>query len=199
MLQLIETICFIDGQFHRIPFHELRMNRSRSHFFGEVQPISLLQMLGIPESFETGTIKCRVTYSKEVESIEYETYHPRLIRSLRLVYGDAIDYSYKYKKRDSLEELLKTKGEADEILIIRNGLVTDTSFTNVAFLKEGIWYTPATPLLPGTRREYYITQKQLVPADIQPGDLYQYEAARLINAMLSLEDAVPISIANIGY
>jgi 4-amino-4-deoxychorismate lyase len=118
---------------------------------------------------------------------------------LKLVYDDAIDYSYKYKNRYSLNELLNLRGDADEILVVKRGLIADTSFTNVVFLKEGIWYTPATPLLPGTRREHYLRIKHIIPADIRPDDLYKYEEVRLINAMLSLEDSAPIPIANLFF
>ncbi len=199
MLQLIETICFENGIFQRIPLHEERLNRSRNHFLGKVEPIFLAPLLKIPESLNTNKVRCRITFTKEIESIEYELYNKRAITSLQLVFDDAIDYSYKYKQRDSLNALLSLRGNADEILVVKSGLITDTSFTNVVFLKEGVWYTPATPLLPGTRREHYLRINQIFPADIQPDDLYKYEEARLINAMLSLEDSATIPIANLIF
>jgi len=197
MLQLIETICYQDGIFQRVPLHEERMNRSRKHLFQEMEPLSLAQLLKIPESLKFKTVRCRVTYAREIESVEYELYSLRKISSLKLVYDDAIDYSFKYKNRDSLNSLLNRRGDADEILVVKHGLITDTSFTNAVFLKEGIWYTPATPLLPGTRRKSYLQLNQLVPIDIKPDDLHLYEEVRLINAMRSLEDSNSIPINSI--
>jgi 4-amino-4-deoxychorismate lyase len=197
MLQLIETICFEKGAFQRIPLHEERMNRSRHHFFGSTDKISLGQHLIVPESLKNETLKCRVTYSEEIEQIEYEVYTVKHITSLKLVRDDTIDYNYKFRDRVELNNLLKMRGDSDEILIIKNGEVTDTSFTNIVFLKEGKWFTPEHPLLPGTRREYYIRMNLIKPISITPDDLWQFEEARLINSMRSLEDGKPILISDI--
>lgn len=199
MCQLIETICYQDGIFQRVSFHEERMNRTRMHLFQEMEPLFLEEILKIPDSLKFETVKCRITYSIDIENIEYEQYNTKTITSLKLIHDDAIDYFFKYKNRDSLNALLNLRGEADEILVVKNGLITDTSFTNVVFLKEGIWYTPATPLLAGTRREYYLQLRRFIPADIKPKDLHLFEEARLINAMRALEDASSIPITNISY
>lgn len=198
MLQLIETICYDNGIFQRIPLHEERMNRSRKHLFQGMEPLSLAPMLKIPESLKNEKVRCRVTYGREIENIEYEPYSLKLIRGLKLVWDDAIDYSHKYKNRDSLNILLEDRGSKDEILIVRNGLITDTSFTNIIFLQNGYWYTPAMPLLPGTRRAEYLLNRKIFPRNIRPEELKYYEEARLINAMRSMGDSNPIQIKNIN-
>lgn len=198
MLQLIETICYDNGIFQRIPLHEERMNRSRKHLFQDMEPLSLAPILKIPESLKNEKVRCRVTYGRGIENIEYEPYSLKLIRSLKLVWDDAIDYSHKYKNRDSLNILLEDRGSKDEILIVRNGLITDTSFTNIIFLQNGYWYTPAMPLLPGTRRAEYLLNRKIFPRNIRPEELKYYEEARLINAMRSMGDSNPIQIKNIN-
>ena len=197
MFQLIETICFESGAFQRIPLHENRMNRSRYHLFGRTEQLSLDRLLCIPESLKDQKVKCRVTYSVQVEDIEYEPYIPKKIRCLQLVRDDTIDYTFKLKDREQLNRLLNQRGRADEILIVKNGFITDTSYTNIAFLREGKWFTPASPLLSGTRREEYLQKNLLFPCMIRPDELHLYQEARLINAMLSLEDTEPISTTSI--
>jgi len=197
MFQLIETICFENGAFQRIPLHENRMNRSRYHLFGRTKQLSLNRLLCIPESLIDQKTKCRVTYSDQVEEIEYEPYIPKKIRSLQLVRDDTIDYTFKLKDREQLNRLLNQRGHADEILIVKNGFITDTSYTNIAFLREGKWFTPASPLLSGTRREEYLQKNLLFPCMIRPDELHFYEEARLINAMLSLGDTEPIPTTSI--
>ncbi len=199
MLQLIETICYEKGNFHRLPLHEDRMNRSRRHFLGKCTPISLSQSLIIPETMKKQKIRCRVTFSNSIENIEYEPYILNKIESLKLVKSDAIAYSFKFKNRDSLNDLLEQRGEMDEILIVRSGFITDTTFTNIAFLQNGYWYTPAWPLLAGTRREESLKQCKIFPRNIKPEELKYYEEARLINAMRSLEEGEPIPIENIRW
>jgi len=197
MLQLIETICYENGTFHRVPLHEERMNRSRRHFLGVCAPILLTQALEVPGNLKNRKVRCRVTYSEAIENIDYEAYTIKNIQSLKLVNGGSIDYSYKYKNRDSLNRLLEERGKQDEILIVRNGFITDTSFTNIVLLQNGYWYTPALPLLTGTRRTDYLFQRKIFPRNIRQEELKYYEEARLINAMRSMKDSGPIEIKNI--
>jgi len=198
MLQLIETICYENGTFHRIPLHEDRMNRARRHFLGVCAPIFLTQSLEVPDNLKSKKVRCRVTYSDMIENIEYGSYIFKKIESLKIVEGEAIDYSFKYKNRDSLNRLLEYRGSKDEILIVRNGLITDTSFTNIIFLQNGYWYTPALPLLHGTRRAEYLFNRKIFPRNIRPEELKYYEEARLINAMRSQYESNPILIKNIS-
>ena len=85
-----------------------------------------------------------------------------------------------------------------EILILKNGLITDVSFANIAFYDGKGWYTPDSPLLKGTKRAYYIEKGLLIEKRISPADLPKYQKARLINAMLDLEDSHDILIGNIN-
>ena len=197
MLQLIETISFDNGAFQRIPLHEDRMNRSRRDLFESLDPLSLDQFLQIPESLKDQKVKCRISYADKIEDIEYQIYIQKEIKSLKLVSDDTINYNYKFKNRDSLNSLLIKRCNADEILIVKNDQITDTSFTNIVFLKQGIWFTPESPLLPGTRRKDYLLKNLIFPRIIRPDELHQYEGARLINAMLSLEEAETIPITSI--
>lgn len=197
MLQFIETICFEHGAFQRIPLHQERMNRSRNHFFNSPDIISLKELLDIPELLRNLKVKCRITYSDCIENIEYETYTPKETGKLKCVYDDHINYAYKLKNRKAIELLLARRGEADDILIVKEGCVTDASYANVLFLKENRWYTPEHPLLQGTRRAHYLQNGMISAIQIKPADLWQFEEVRLINAMLSIEDAVSIPINRI--
>lgn len=197
MLQLIETICWQNGSFHRLPFHEDRMDLARKHFFGKPNKISLTDFLRIPDYLNNQIVKCRVTYSSEVENIEYETYKITSIKSLKLIEDDSIEYNYKFRNRDHLNKLLEMRGNSDEILIVKDGHITDTSFSNILFLRDGTWFTPENPLLKGTRREFYLQNKLISLKLIKPDELLLYEEARLINSMRSIEDGEPIRITEI--
>lgn len=197
MLQLIETICYDDGVFQRIDLHEQRLNYTRKALFGSTDWISLESHLSVPAELSDKKVKCRISYSSQITAIEYHSYTPKRIRNLKLVFDDQISYQFKFKDRDSIERLSDRKGNFDEILIIKNNLVTDTSFSNIIFLKNGIWYTPNRPLLEGTRRKDYIKHNLIVPIQISLTDIYLYEEAKMINAMLSIEDTESINIHSI--
>jgi 4-amino-4-deoxychorismate lyase len=122
----------------------------------------------------------------------------RHIRSLKLVYDDNISYSYKYTDRTNILRLFDLREECDDILIIKNGKVTDSSYANVIFRDfNGTWVTPATFLLHGTRRSNLLFNKLIREVDIGVSDLHLYTDLRLINAMLGIEDSESIPVSQI--
>src|SRR5699024_9151531 len=124
-----------------------------------------------------------VIYNEIIESIEFIPYEKREVNSLKLIEAN-IDYHYKYEKRPELNTLFQQKKKCDDILITQNGFLTDTSIANIALLKEGIWYTPKSPLLKGTKRAALLHHGLIVEADIHQDELQNYEKARLFNAMI---------------
>ena len=73
-----------------------------------------------------------------------------------LIIDNQINYNSKKLNRINIDTLYAKKALNDEIIIIKNGLVTDTSIANIAILYEGKWLTPKTPLLYGTTRSRYL-------------------------------------------
>ena len=181
MTKLLETIRIESGRPLFLPYHEARMRRSRAALWGLDEPIGLAERLRPPA--REGLWRCRVVYGRQIEQIEYLPYTPRPVRTLKLVYAD-IDYSLKYLDRSALEALSAQKGEADDILIVKAGLVTDTTIANIAFLRDGRWYTPQHPLLEGTTRARLLKEGRLIPAKITPDDIPRYEGFALLNAMI---------------
>ena len=101
-----------------------------------------------------------------------------------IVKDNDIDYSFKSTDRTCLNRLATQKGDCDEIIIIKNGLVTDTSFTNIAIYKHGMWLTPKHPLLLGTKRAALLEKGIIQEADITVDDLMKAEKVSLFNAMI---------------
>ena len=89
------------------------------------------------------------------------------------------------------------KGDADDIIIVKNGLITDSSFANLLFFNGLQWLTPAQPLLKGTQRAKLLEQEQVITAEIRTADLSNFIKVRLVNAMLRFEDEVDILIDSI--
>lgn len=115
-------------------------------------------------------------------------YTIRKIQTFKLVHNNDIDYSKKFADRSVLDSLVQQKGDCDEILIVQNGLITDTSFSNIIFKKENVWVTPKTPLLKGTCRARLLEKGIIEPADIEISHLKQFSHFMLINAMLDFDE-----------
>ena len=91
---------------------------------------------------------------------------------------------------------LKDAVNEDEIIIVQNGQITDTSYSNLVFFDGEKWITPTTYLLNGTMRQSLLQTKQIIEKPIQVEDLNRFESFKLINAMMDLEESpeLPISI-----
>jgi len=199
MSLLFETIRVTDGVLQNLEYHNYRLNESRKALFDAPDLIYLEQCIHVPAIYTKGLFKCRVKYSMQIEDISFEAYSTRLVRSLKLVEDNSISYSYKFSNRDHLSELLLKKGNCDDILIIKNGFITDTSYSNIVFFDGYRWYTPLSPLLPGTMRRHLLVNKLISEAEIKVTDLNNYHQARLINAMLPFYAKMDIEINAIGY
>jgi 4-amino-4-deoxychorismate lyase len=167
------------------------MNRSREHLFHTFSTIDLSHHIIPPDT--NGPYRCRVLYGHEIEKIEYLPYRPKAIHTLKLI-TSSIEYHYKYADRSALDRLLAAHPSADEIILIQNGLVTDCTIANLAFFKEGCWYTPKTPLLEGTMRAKFLENGILKPKDIRKEDIETYTHVALINAMIGFKILKSVTI-----
>jgi 4-amino-4-deoxychorismate lyase len=158
----------------------------------------LQDLLGVPDAFSQGLVRCNIFYDAVIRGIEFSAYIRKEIRSLRLVEDNTINYPLKFSDRQALLALFEQRGEADEIIIVKNGLLTDTSMSNLVFTDGQRWFTPATPLLRGTCRERLLAEGRIVERIIRQGDLEGFTGCRLINAMRDLDDGELIPVSGIS-
>ena len=126
----IEVVKVKDGVFIDAQPHINRIFRTTSLFFRKPLIVELTDNM-IPMDLNKGVIKCRIVYNSQVISIEFEPYKMRSIASLAIVEDSTIDYSYKYLNRDHINKLFARREECDDILIVKNTLITDTSYSNL--------------------------------------------------------------------
>ena len=185
----LETIKAVDGKALHMPYHQKRYEFVLKHFgMWEFQNLNLFV-----KPPKDGTYRCRLVYSlinpKTIE-VEYYKYKKRKVESLKLIYDDEIDYSFKSTCREKIDTLFSKKNDCDDILIVKNSLITDTSIANIVFYKDGIWLTPKKPLLKGTTRERFLDEGKIVQADIKVEDLKSFSKVALLNAMIDF-DIIP--------
>ncbi len=179
----IETMRACSGRILNADEHLRRMARTMREAYGLDLADDPIGALTVPPEAD----KCRMVYGRTIVSVEFSAYQPREIRSLRLVEApDTLDYHLKYADRSALNALLELRDGADDILIVRRGCITDTSFTNVVFDDGHSLLTPAEPLLPGTMRASLLASGLIRPARITPADLPRFRHIHLINALRPL-------------
>jgi 4-amino-4-deoxychorismate lyase len=199
MSPLVESIKLQDGKLSNLGYHQNRMNDALAELFPEARAIELAKVISIPENCSSGIFKVRVLYGPIVETVEIEPYHFRTIQSLRVVHHKSIDYHLKYTDRQILQELFAKRGDADDIIIVKNGLVTDAFAANLIFFDGQKWITPKSPLLKGTQRQFLLEQGIISEQEIMESDLPSFQKVGLINAMVSFEEMPVVPVEKIYY
>ena len=192
-----EAIKLKDGILYNLEYHQMRVNRTLKQFFGTSIDLSVLAQL-IPEDQKSGLYKCRVLYNAQIVSVECTPYLFRSIQSVGVVNANHINYDYKYADRSDLNRLLE-KSECDDMILIKDGLVTDSSFANLVFQSPNGLYTPTSYLLQGTKRTYLLNKGIIREQEIRKEDLTRYERVFFINALIDLADNVSVDIQSLRY
>ena len=194
-MRFIESICLKDGSYQNLSYHQVRINKTFATFFSEVTPHSLVEVL--PAIKLSGTYKVRLIYDSDTTDIEYSAYEKRKIQTIEIIESPPFDYSFKFEDRATIHQLTKAT-KADEVMISINGMITDGSYANLVFKKEGIWFTPQQCLLNGVKRSLLLDERIIKEVPIRSADLHWFESVSLINAMLDIGDIeIPTSQVSI--
>jgi len=181
-LKLFETIRVENGRYLNLAYHIWRFNLSRRKLgFDTNIPFSL------PEPPSDSIFRAKITYSKQIENIEFFPYSDnRSFSSFQIVFADEVKYDLKYFDRKIFDDLKKNI-KTDDILIVKNGFVT--SIANIAFWDDdvGVWITPKKPLLKGTVRERLLRMRLIFEENIYLENLKSFKAFAITNAMLGVK------------
>lgn len=178
-INFFETIRCDDYDVFHLEYHNARVARTVA------MNLSLNEYIYPPSE---ALLKCKVIYNEEgVVDISYSPYIKREINSFQLVYDDKIEYAKKSTNREAIDSLFAQKKEADEIIIIKNSLVTDTSIANIALFDGTSWLTPKEPLLKGTTRARLLEEDVIFEKDITVEMLQKAKKITLLNAMVDMD------------
>lgn len=198
MSLLIESIKLVDGRYYNLFYHESRMNKALRTLCGVSEHFELEQFLSNFEPPGQGLYKCRITYDDQSKTIEFLPYTFKPIQTLKVIEHDRISYEFKYQDRRTINRLFDLRRECDDILIIKRGLVTDSSYCNIVFRNNGTWYTPWSPLLKGTQRQKLLEHDMIVEEEIRVKDISSFKTFKLINAMWEF-DGPELDVSNIIF
>ena len=183
MSSYLETIKALDGKLYHLEYHQARYERVLKSL-GVIEYKRVQDYINPPKN---GLFRCRVLYNINSISVTYHEYKKRKVETLKIVYDDFIDYQLKAENRENLNILYKQRESCDDVLIVKNGLLTDTTIANIALYKDGIWYTPKKPLLYGTTRERLLKEKKIITKKIYISDIFDYTKVALLNAMVDFD------------
>ena len=167
--RFIESIRVCNGAFCSLEWHLQRMRQTATHWQYPLD-LSLLSWK-VPEEASTGVFKCRIVYDTQIREITYSAYQPRMMR------------------------LTRQKGICDDILITKDGFITDTSYSNVVLENSEGLFVPHTCLLNGTRRQRLLAEGIVKERPIRTSDLNQYNRLYLINALIGLEENISLPLS----
>lgn len=199
MFPLLETIRIIDGIPRNLDYHQKRFENSYEKFYGTKTKLKLAEIISVPPEYNEGKIKARFLYNNDSYECNFSKYIPIKISSLRLIVNNNIEYSLKYADRTAINNLYEMRGECDDILIIKNGIITDSSFANIVLFDRRTWFTPKKPLLKGSCRERLIFEGKITPAEIKVEDLKLFSEFKLINALRDFEEQKSSNISGIFH
>lgn len=186
MYPLFESIRVEGGSVHLLQYHQKRLERSYLYMFKKKCAWQLNSM--IPELPKEGSFKLRFLYNKDRFTFELLPYTSRKIERLKLIEIDSYSYNHKFTDRSGLDNVYKLRGDCDDVLLTKNGFLTDTSYCNILLFDGSQWVTPEKPLFEGVQREFLINQQRVTPKQIHVNDLSDFISFQLINALNPFEE-----------
>jgi len=183
MCLFVESIQLNNGEFKRLELHQERIRRAMSDYYPTQNPFELESVLSNISYPPEGLYKCRIVYDTRIHSLEFIPYVKREIHTLRLV--DTLMKSTPYKKenRRLLNDAFNLRGDCDDVILMKKGYLTDTSFANIALFDGYDWITPRVPLIYGVNRTQLVGQGKLIEKDILASELVNFLRVSLFNAM----------------
>lgn len=176
----LETLRCEGGNVQHLPYHQQRLDQTL-RYFGFSNTYELESLIAPPDD---ALYRCRFLYNNSGYTVEYLSYTPKRIASLRIVHADEIDYPFKYAQRSALNDLYAQRAGCDDVLIVRKGRLTDTTIANVALYDGKCWLTPEKPLLEGTTRARLIDIGFLHTAPLRVEDIGTSQKIAVFNALM---------------
>ena len=199
MFPLFESICVENYQIKLSEFHQKRMDNSCLKLFNVKNKWSIKKIFESLKIESKNKYKLRINYSQSKYSISLNKYFKKKISSLQCLELNDYSYDLKYTDRSIIEKNYKLKSLSDDILIIKNGLVTDSSYCNIVFFDGLRWITPKYPLLKGVQRNFLLKNKKIFEKKIKINQIPNYKSFVLINSMIefNINEAVNVNKINL--
>lgn len=190
MCLLFESIKIENKEIINSDYHKERMIKSVKETFNIERSFNFDILQPKLDALGTDTYKLKIIYNEDIIEHSIEKYEKRKINTLKLVKVDTSNfYSFKFFDRSEINKLYKLRSGRDDILMVNNRDILDSSIANIIFYNGFEWHTPTTFLLNGTKRQYLINNQIIKERNISIDDFKKYKSFQLINAMLDFGDS----------
>jgi len=199
MYPLFETVCIENSLIKNEQYHEARFRASYIQQYKKNPNYSLFDDIHLTNLVNDLKYKLRIGYKQHGTRFSISEYKNSIPMSLKLISDNTISYALKKNNRKKLNNLYKQKGDFDDVLIVKNELITDASYSNILFTDGKQIVTPDTPLLQGTCRARLLNENKIIASPITEADLSNFESFQLINAMNDFDETRWVAIKNIKH
>jgi 4-amino-4-deoxychorismate lyase len=196
MYPLVESIKAENGQFFLLDYHQDRLERTFHAVYKSSCPWQLVAIL--PQAPSQGLFKVRFLYNATDFSIEVQPYVPKIIKTLKLIEIGDYTYPHKWTDRSAINTAFAQRGNCDDVLMTKNGFLTDASYANIVLFDGTNWVTPEKPLFEGVQRSYLLDHTKIKTASIATTALSNYQSFQLINAINSFVENRFLSVGGIA-
>lgn len=186
MFPLFETIKIHQQKIVHFENHFARMKHSIKALSGRDLQFELNEKIILQEIKNDDLLKCKILYNENDFEIEISNYEKRLIENIVFIDDDNISYPLKFVDRNCFLKHTQNLQTTTEPIFVVDGLLTDSSYSNIVLWNGNEWHTPKEPLFFGVKRNYLINKKLILEKEISINDIHQYQKISLINAMLDL-------------
>jgi 4-amino-4-deoxychorismate lyase len=195
MYRFFETIKIENGRVLNLDYHLQRMMRTCLTFDLNqnvaIEPILSLSNMSFDNAYHS---RCKLSYDNSGYNFDFSELVSRRVTSLKIVLDDSFSYSHKFCDRRNINALFDKREDCDDVLIVKNGQLTDTSIANILLFDGSSWVTPDSPLLNGTCRQRLIDEGRIEVRQILLSDLKSYSSIMLINALRDFNEAEVLHI-----
>lgn len=188
MYPFFETIALLNGIPRNLPFHQNRLDSTYHFHYKRPCPYKLDTMLHEIETEQGIRQRWKFLYNEDHYSHQINLFQPVYPNSFVLTPIE-FEYPFKYSDRHLFEQLKNQLPYTTEPVLMVNNYITDTTYSNLVFYKNGYWITPKHPLLKGTMRQSLLSSGNILEGYITREDLHLYPYFKCINALYNFDEA----------
>lgn len=189
MSQFIESIKILNGEIFRLTLHQERLDMVCCELLHN-RKINLTEIIENQSIPTKGLFKLRILFDQHTHDVEIIPYQLPKITSLKLTETDLPSVFYKSSDREKIRLAFDQKKDCDDVLFLKNNLITDSSYCNVALFDGENWITPQNPLILGTQRKFLLQHNQIKEKDISVNHLSVFQTICLFNALIEFGEIV---------